>query len=261
MTTKKKAQDTLLITLLAKGATVAQAARQADVSERTVYRRRQQPDFQARIDAIQDETLRRAADILTRAAQEGIHSLVSLLQDPATPANVRRAAARDVIDLGPRLREEANLEKRLAALENALSSPKAPATSAGPSATAPRGRRRRRGDTIVQASLAGGDTVAQAAGKAQLSERTIYRRLQDPSFQRCIEDLRAEMLQRAAALLIAAVLLATKTLLDLQDSTVPASVRRRASRDIIELGRTLREMTILEKRLAALEATPPPLSA
>jgi hypothetical protein len=58
----------------------------------------------------------------------------------------------------------------------------------------------------------------------------------------------------AAALLIAAVMLATKTLIDLQNPTVPASVRRRASRDIIELGRKLREMTILEKRLAALEA-------
>ena len=262
MTAKKKTQaDTLLITLLAKGATVAQAARQAGVSERTVYRLRQQPDFQVRIDAIQDETLQRAADILTRAAQEGIHSLVTLLQDRATPANVRRAAARDVLDLGPRLREEANLEKRLTALENALPSTSVPATSTGSPATPSGGRRRRRGDTIVQASLAGGDTVAQAAAKANLSERTIYRRLQNPSFQRCIEDLRADMVQRAAALLIAAVLLATKTLLDLQNPTVPASVRRRASRDIIELGRTLREMTILEKRLAALEAAQTSLSA
>ena len=191
---------------------------------------------------------------------EGIHSLVTLLQDRATPANVRRAAARDVLDLGPRLREQANLETRLAALENAWSSTNAPAHSGGPPGTARTGRRRR-GDTIVQAALAGGDTVAQAAGKAKLSERTVYRRLQDPSFQRCIEDVRAEMVVRATSLLIAAVLLATKTLIDLQDATVPASVRRRASRDIIELGRTLREMTILEKRLVALEAGQTSLSA
>ena len=104
-----KQLETLLVTVLAKGATVAQAARQAGVSERTVYRRRQQPEFQARIDALQDETLQRVADLLTKAAQEGIHSLVAL-QDKTTPPNVRRAAARDILDLGPRLRADAALE-------------------------------------------------------------------------------------------------------------------------------------------------------
>ena len=95
--------EALLITVLAKGATVAQAARQAGVSERTVYRRRQQPDFQARIQAIQDETYGRVVDVLTHAAQEGIHSLVAL-QDQATPPSVRRAAAHDILDLAQRLR-------------------------------------------------------------------------------------------------------------------------------------------------------------
>jgi transposase len=261
MATKNKKQvEALLVMLLAKGATVAQAARHAGVSERTVYRRRQQPEFQARIDAIQDETLQRVADLITKAAQEGIHSLVALQQDTTTPPSVRRAAARDILDLGPRLREDSNLEKRLAALENSLSVPSVSSDSVGPPPFGPSGKRRRRGDTIVQAALAGGDTVAQAASKAKLSERTVYRRLKEPIFQRCIEDLRAEMVQRAAALLIAAALLATKTLIDLQVPTVPASVRRRASRDIIELGRKLREITFLEKRLAALETRHLPLN-
>ena len=83
-TNNKKQVETLLVTALAKGATVAQAALQAGVSERTVYRRLQQPEFQARIDALQDEMLQRAAAVLTAAAQEGIHSLVAL-QDPSTP--------------------------------------------------------------------------------------------------------------------------------------------------------------------------------
>jgi lambda repressor-like predicted transcriptional regulator len=254
----KKHVEIILLTALAKGATVAQAARQAGVSERTVFRRRQQPEFQARIDAIQDETLQRVADLITKAAQEGIHSLVAL-QDQATPPSVRRAAARDILDLGPRLRQDANLEKRLAALENKVAGANGASIPAGRPPAGPSGKRRRRGDTIVQAALAGGDTIAQAASKAQLSERTVYRRLKEPTFKRCIEDLRAEMVQRAAALLIAAALLATKTLIDLQNPSVPASVRRRASRDIIELGRKLREMTILEKRLAALETQYLPL--
>src|ERR1700730_10871110 len=158
----KKQVEPLLVTVLAKGATVAQAARQAGVSERTVYRRRQQPEFQARVDAIQDETLQRVADLLTKAAQEGIHSLVAL-QDKAPPPSVRRAAARDILDLGPRLRADAILEKRLTALENLVPVPSRSSMPADPPPTGPGGNRRRRGDTIVQAALAGGDTVAQAA--------------------------------------------------------------------------------------------------
>jgi hypothetical protein len=106
----------------------------------------------------------------------------------------------------------------------------------------------------VQTALAGGDSVAQAASKAGLSERTVYRRLQEPTFKRCIEDLRREMLERAAALLITATLLATKTLIDLvQDSTVSAAVRRRAGCAVLELSQKLREVTVLERRLVALE--------
>ena len=89
-------------------------------------------------------------------------------------------------------------------------------------------------------ALACGATVTQAASKANLSERTVYRRLQDPAFHQRIEALRADMVQRAAALLIAATLLAAKTLVDLQAATTPASVRRRAARDIIELSQKLR---------------------
>jgi DNA-binding NarL/FixJ family response regulator len=249
----KKQLDTLLVALLARGATVAQAARQAGVSERTVYRHRQQPEFQTRIDAIQDETFQRVVDVLTNAVPHGIHSLVALQQDKAAPPSVRRAAARDTLYYSPRLRSEASLAKRLAALENSLAGLNPPSIPADQPLTGSNGKRRRRGNTIVQAALASGDTVAQAARKANLSERTIYRRLQEPTFQRCIEDLRAEAVQRAAALLLAAALLATKTLIDLQDPSVPASVRRRASRDIIELSSKLREITIFERRLAALE--------
>jgi transposase len=243
--------ETVLVAALAKGATVAQAARQAGVSERTVYRRRQQPDFQARIDALQNDILQRVATLLTKATEEGIRSLVSL-QEQSTPASVRRAAARDILEVGIRLREAADLEKRVLALENGV----VEETPSGSPAVAPPAAghgKRRRGDKLLQAALAGGDSIAQAAAKAKLSERTVYRRLQDGAFQRGVDALRADMVQRASALLVAAALLATKTLIDLQDTSIPASVRRGASRDILELGRKLRESVFLEKRLAALE--------
>jgi transposase len=244
-----KKVETILLTALAKGASVAQAARQAGVSERTVYRRRQQAEFQERNDAIQKDMLQRVATLLTTATEQGIHGLVSL-QAPSTPPSVRRAAARDILETGMRLREAAELEKRLSALENG--EVRASAAPTGLAHAQVRSKRRR-GDTILQAALAGGDSVAQAAAKAKLSERTVYRRLQDISFQRAVDAVRGEMVQRAAALLIAAALLATKTLIDLQSPGISASVRRAASRDIIELGRELRHSAFLEKRLVILE--------
>jgi hypothetical protein len=245
--------DTLLVTALAKGATAAQAALQAGVSERTVYRRLQKPDFQARIDAFQQETLQRAAAVLTAAAQEAIHSLVAL-QDPSAPPSVRRAAAHDILDMSMRLRAAADLEKRLAALENNNVSSSTSTFQAGPTPPVRTAKRRRRGDAALQLSLACGDTVAQAADKAHLSERTVYRRLLDQAFHQGIEDLRAEMVQRAAARLIAATLLAAKTLIDLQKPATPATVRRQAARDILELSECLRQATVVEKRLNALAA-------
>jgi hypothetical protein len=249
----KKQVDTVLVTAIAKGATVAQAALQAGLSERTAYRRLQQPEFQERIDALQDDMVQRAAAVLTAAAYEGIHSLVAL-QDPSTPPAVRRGAARDILEMGLRLREAANLEKRLVALENRILSPSASSSQAGPAPAGTTAKRRPRGEAPLLLALACGATLAQAASKASLSERTVYRRLEDPAFHQRIEAVRADMVKRAAALLIAAALLATKSLIDLQAATTPAAVRRGAARDIIELGQKLRQATVLEKRLAALES-------
>jgi transposase len=250
MAKNKKQVDTVLVTALAKGATVAQAAQQAGISERTAYRRLQQPEFQERIDRLQDDMIQRATAVLTAAAQEGINSLVAL-QDPSTPPAVRRGAARDILEMGLRLREAANLEKRLLALENRSLSE--PSFQAGPTPPVTTTKRRPRGEASLLLTLACGATVAQAASKTGLSERTVYRSLQDPAFHQRIEALRADMVKRAAALLIAAAMLATKSLVDLQTSATPAAVRRGAARDIIELGQKLRQATVLERRLAVLE--------
>ena len=258
MAARKKTYVALLITALAKGATVAQAAAQAGVSERTVYRRLGEQAFQDQIEALQDEMLQRAVAMLTAAAQEGIRSLVDL-QNESTPPAVRRSAARDILEMGMRLRQAAELEKRVIALENRSAEPDAPFAPPGPTPAAntpPPSKGRKRGNPTLLMALACGASVAQAAAKAGISERTAYRRLTDPAFRARIETLRAEMVQRAAALLIAAAIHAAKTLIDLQASATPASVRRRAARDILELSERLRQATILEKRLAALERQP-----
>jgi hypothetical protein len=115
---------------------------------------------------------------------------------------------------------------------------------------------RKRGKQAEQAlllALACGATVENAARKAGMSERTAYRRLDDAAFVQQLRRVRAEMVQRTAGMLTGAGLGAVKTLVDLQDATVSASVRRRAARDVLELALPYRERADLEERVATLE--------
>jgi hypothetical protein len=117
----------------------------------------------------------------------------------------------------------------------------------------PRSVRKGAERALLQA-LACGASVEHAARKAGLSERTAYRRLADSAFREQLEQLRAEMVERTAAMLTGAGMASVKTLLDLQaDAAVSASVRRRAARDILELGLRFREAAAIEQRLAAIE--------
>ena len=248
----RKRVETVLVTALAAGATVASAALQAGVSERTVYRRLKNPAFEAQIQAIQDDTLQRSMAILIAANLTAVQSMVALQAENMRPS-VRRAAAHDSLNMSLRLRAIVEFEKRLLALETQATDADAAAVQAGPTPPPPATKRRRRGDGILQAALASGATVSQAASKAGLHERTVYRRLQDATFQRYINALRADILQRASAMLIAASRLAVKTLIDLQDPKTPAFARLGAARDIFEMGERLRQATSVEKRLCALE--------
>src|SRR5215831_587589 len=110
-------------------------------------------------------------------------------------------------------------------------------------------------DRVLLQTLACGATVENAARKAGVCERTVYRRLKDPAFCRQIGELRTEMVQRTAGMLTGAGMGSVKVLVDLQgDVSVPASVRRRSARDLLEMELKFRETTDLEQRLAAIEA-------
>jgi hypothetical protein len=96
--------------------------------------------------------------------------------------------------------------------------------------------------------------VENAARKAGISERTAYRRLDNPAFVQQLRKLRADLVQRTAAMLSGAGLGAVKTLVDLQqDAAVPAAVRRGSARDVLEFGIKYREAADWEQRIAALE--------
>ncbi len=115
---RKKNEDALLLAL-ACGATVETAAKQCQVSDRTVYRRMKDADFRTRLQDVRAEMVRRAAGMLTAAAGEAVRTLLSLQKESVSPA-VRLGAARAVLELGMKLREVADLETRIAALEAQL---------------------------------------------------------------------------------------------------------------------------------------------
>ena len=116
-----RAAEQVLLTALAFGASVENAARKAGIGERTAYRRLADPDFRARLSQARQEAVVRTAGMLTGAAVGSVKTLVDLQQDASVPAAVRRGAARDVLEMAVKYRESAEMEQRVAAVEDRLS--------------------------------------------------------------------------------------------------------------------------------------------
>ncbi len=112
---RRNADDQLLMAL-ACGATVDNAARQAGISPATVYRRLADAAFRQRLQTLRGDMVSRTSGTLTAAAGEAVRTLLELLKNP-TSSSVRLGAAKAVLEIGMKLREVAELEQRLAELE------------------------------------------------------------------------------------------------------------------------------------------------
>ena len=111
--------DGLLAAALGAGLTYGRAAEVAGVSRATAGRRMTDPSFRAQVEHLRRDHARRIevrlADLSTRA----VEALDDLLADPDSPAQ-RLGAARVVLDGVLRFREAAEVEDRLAALEERI---------------------------------------------------------------------------------------------------------------------------------------------
>ena len=107
--------DQALIAALAAGATKQEAARLVGVGERTVYRRLEDPRFRRRVDEARAELVNRAVGSLADASSAAVATLRALLE--ADSESVRLGACRAILDLGLKLREAEELERRIRALE------------------------------------------------------------------------------------------------------------------------------------------------
>ena len=111
----------------------------------------------------------------------------------------------------------------------------------------------RKADDALVLALACGLSAEQAAKQSGVSPATVYRRLQDPAFRQRAEELRHEVLTRAAAMLTAAGVESVRTLADLLKPACAPAVRLNAARSILDLGVKLRSLVELEDRLLDLE--------
>jgi len=103
-------------------------------------------------------------------------------------------------------------------------------------------------------ALACGATVDSAARAAGVAPRTAQRRLNDAEFRGRLRAMRGDMVERATAMLTAAAMESVKTLMALQQPTIPPAVRLGAARAVLEIGMRQRESSELTDRIAALEA-------
>jgi len=105
-----------LAAALAAGATKQQAAEMIGVGERTVYRRLEDVKFRHRIDLARAELVSQAVGRLTDASTAAVATLRALLE--ADSESVRLGACRAILDLGLKLRESEEFERRISLLEN-----------------------------------------------------------------------------------------------------------------------------------------------
>jgi len=116
-TGRKNANDALL-TALATGATVHEAAKRACVSERTAFRRLSDSTFRGEVTRLRAEIVARALGKMADSMTEAADTLRQLLG--AKAESVRLGAARSILELAIKLRETVEIEARLQAVERQL---------------------------------------------------------------------------------------------------------------------------------------------
>jgi hypothetical protein len=118
----RKSADDRLELGLAAGKTVQEAAQSAGVSERTAYRRLDDPEFRSRLTSLRAEMVAQATGKLANASAQAVDALTGLLM--ADSETVRLGAARSILELGIKLRESTEIERRICDLEDRATSGK-----------------------------------------------------------------------------------------------------------------------------------------
>jgi hypothetical protein len=108
-------------------------------------------------------------------------------------------------------------------------------------------------DEALAAHLAAGLSVPKAAAAVGVAERTIRRRLADPTFRRLLDQRKAELVGEATALLGRSMSAAAGELVRLMTESNDTKVRLMAAKEILAAGLKARQALDLERRLDDLE--------
>lgn len=111
---RRRGDDHLLVNLTA-GMTVRDAARSAGMAERTAHRRLEDPQFRRRLETARRELIAMTVERMAVASTKAVDTLSELLDSETD--SVRLGAARSILEIGMRMRQQYVLEKRLSALE------------------------------------------------------------------------------------------------------------------------------------------------
>lgn len=101
-TSRRTAQDEMIVAALAAGFTYEQAGQRANLSGRTVARRMSDPSFARQVADRRGEHIVATAGQLTALSSEAVEAIRSCLEDPS--ARTRLVAAKLVLDLSLRFR-------------------------------------------------------------------------------------------------------------------------------------------------------------
>ena len=114
----KKRADAALIVHLAAGVSPAGAAKLADVSEATAYRRLANPDFRPRVEKARSDFWDRALGVMSKGAAESAIVLRRLLR--SDDGRLKLQAAKILLETGMKVREVVELDRQVEELRTGI---------------------------------------------------------------------------------------------------------------------------------------------
>lgn len=113
---KSRQQEAAIIALLGEP-TLRLAAEKAKISEATLWRWMQEPDFNAQYRAAKKQAVSQAVSRLQQSCGEAVDTLRDIMNDTAAPHSSRVSAAKTIIEMGFKAVEMEELEARIEQLE------------------------------------------------------------------------------------------------------------------------------------------------